>query len=104
MTGPPKRKLPCELTDPDTWFPASEASTPANDLQIEIAKAHCFVCPIQEACLEWALEMRVEFGIWGGQTATERRATLRHGFIPRRDKHSDHRDRGALVRELASQA
>lgn len=97
-------KLPCQQMDPETWFPASEALTPANVRDIAAATAACAICPIESACLEYALDAGIEFGIWGGKTATERRAILRRGYTPRRDKHSDHRDRAELVRELASQA
>lgn len=101
MTGPPQ--LPCRRMDPEIWFPVSEADTPSNNATIATAKAWCAVCPLTDACLEWALDHGVEFGIWGGQTATERRVTLRRGYM-RTKEIGDHRTRATLVRELASQA
>ncbi len=37
------------------------------------AKAICQVCPVQVDCLEFAMEIREPYGIWGGLTETERR-------------------------------
>ncbi|WP_225801762.1 WhiB family transcriptional regulator [Streptomyces sp. NK15101] len=41
------------------------------------AKAVCFGCPVQAECLAYALDRRVEHGVWGGMTERERRALLR---------------------------
>lgn len=35
------------------------------------AKGLCASCPIQPACLQWALE-HSELGVWGGLTSSER--------------------------------
>jgi len=40
------------------------------------AKAICAVCPVTEGCLDFALEIREPYGIWGGLTETERRQVL----------------------------
>jgi WhiB family redox-sensing transcriptional regulator len=40
------------------------------------AKAICQVCPVMTECLEFALEIREPYGIWGGLTETERRQVL----------------------------
>jgi WhiB family redox-sensing transcriptional regulator len=40
------------------------------------AKAICAVCAVRGACLDFALEIREPYGIWGGLTETERRQTL----------------------------
>lgn len=37
------------------------------------AKAICGVCGVKDECLEFALEIREPYGIWGGLTETERR-------------------------------
>tara|TARA_R110000744_G_scaffold42497_1_gene95907 strand:- start:543 stop:773 length:231 start_codon:yes stop_codon:yes gene_type:complete len=37
------------------------------------AQAVCDGCLIREACLEWAIVHREEFGIWGGVTERRRR-------------------------------
>lgn len=40
------------------------------------AKAICGVCPVKIDCLEFALEIKEPYGIWGGLTETERRQVL----------------------------
>jgi len=40
------------------------------------AKAICAVCVVRAECLEFALEIREPYGIWGGLTETERRQAL----------------------------
>ena len=47
------------------WFPDG-----AIDLSWE--REVCAACPVQQDCLAYALEAGVEYGIWGGYTATER--------------------------------
>ncbi|MFH1329104.1 MAG: WhiB family transcriptional regulator [Actinomycetota bacterium] len=42
------------------------------------AKAICAVCVVRGDCLEFALEIREPYGIWGGKTETERRQVLAH--------------------------
>ena len=52
--------LPCQLHDADLWFSDSPAD-------LDIAKALCAECPIQQACLAGALERAEYTGVWGGQ-------------------------------------
>jgi len=63
----------CIEQDLDTFFPISSVGTAAQQ-QIVEAKRICASCPVQAACLEWALEVGPEFGIFGGHTEDERRA------------------------------
>ncbi|HKA93408.1 MAG TPA: WhiB family transcriptional regulator [Acidimicrobiia bacterium] len=37
------------------------------------AKSICAACPVQVACLDYALSIREPHGIWGGLTEAERR-------------------------------
>ena len=37
----------------------------------------CRTCPVRTECLAYALDHRVEFGVWGGMTERQRRALLR---------------------------
>jgi WhiB family redox-sensing transcriptional regulator len=41
------------------------------------AKVVCLGCPVRTECLAEALDLRIEFGVWGGMTERERRALLR---------------------------
>ena len=45
--------------------------------QARPAKAWCAVCPVRQACLEYALASCERWGVWGGLTEHERRAVLR---------------------------
>ena len=57
----------CNEADPETFFsPQSERG----------AKAFCARCPVVDACLQHALEVRESHGVWGGLNADERRALL----------------------------
>ncbi|MFC9588731.1 WhiB family transcriptional regulator [Streptomyces sp. NPDC056944] len=54
----------------------------ADDLFVEgtaqkRAKALCTGCPVQAACLAYALDHRVEHGVWGGMTEREHRGLLK---------------------------
>ncbi|MEV7169104.1 WhiB family transcriptional regulator [Streptomyces sp. JL4002] len=71
-----RHEAACRQEDPDLFFPVG-SSGPAL-LQIEEAKSVCRRCPVQEACLRWALEgSGPEFGVCGGMSEEERRATKR---------------------------
>ncbi|MEU5523014.1 WhiB family transcriptional regulator [Streptomyces sp. NPDC093250] len=65
----------CKSEDPDLFFPIG-TSGPAL-LQTEQAKAVCRRCPVQEQCLEWAMETGQSIGVWGGTSEDERRALKR---------------------------
>ncbi|WP_051812804.1 WhiB family transcriptional regulator [Streptomyces sp. NRRL S-340] len=41
------------------------------------AKSVCYRCPVRMECLSYALDRRMEHGVWGGMTERERRALLR---------------------------
>lgn len=41
------------------------------------AKSICSTCVVRAECLEYALDMREPYGIWGGLTELERKARLR---------------------------
>ena len=52
--------LPCRANNPELWF----AESPSD---VEYAKTLCRDCPVQELCLDGALERREPWGVWGGQ-------------------------------------
>ena len=72
----------CRQEDPDLFFPIG--STGPALLQTEQAKAVCSRCPVQEQCLEWALETDQAIGVWGGTSENERRALKRRRAAARR--------------------
>ena len=65
-----RQRAACRGVDPDVFYPAS-------DEEAEEAKSICRVCPVREACLEYALANRERDGVWGGATERERRRLIR---------------------------
>ncbi|MFG2192938.1 WhiB family transcriptional regulator [Streptomyces sp. NPDC048639] len=59
----------CRVGDPDELFVEGALQNRA--------KAACVACPVRTECLSYALDHRIEFGVWGGMTERERRALLR---------------------------
>ncbi|MBP2371543.1 WhiB family transcriptional regulator [Pseudonocardia parietis] len=67
----------CRGADPELFYPASEVGPGRR--QVEQAKQVCGRCLVREQCLEIALNRGEPFGVWGGTTASERRARTRRG-------------------------
>jgi WhiB family redox-sensing transcriptional regulator len=65
-----RNKAACHGLDPHTFYPET-------DEEAEAAKQVCSVCPVQMACLEYALQRREKEGVWGGCTERERRRIIR---------------------------
>jgi len=60
----------CREADPEIFF----ASTRADE---RAALAVCRTCAVADHCLEFALETRERFGVWGGTNERERRRLLK---------------------------
>lgn len=60
----------CRWVDPELFYPVSEADAVA-------AKQVCSQCPVQQRCLDYAVDTREFEGVWGGLTGNERRAVHR---------------------------
>jgi WhiB family redox-sensing transcriptional regulator len=60
----------CRDADPEVFF----ASTRADERD---ALAVCDTCAVADQCLEFAIETRERFGVWGGTNERERRKMLR---------------------------
>ncbi|MGV9348636.1 WhiB family transcriptional regulator [Streptomyces spiralis] len=72
----------CRGQDPDLFFPIG--TTGPALAQIEQAKAVCRRCPVQDRCLEWALNTDQTIGVWGATTESERRGLKRRRATARR--------------------
>ena len=60
----------CRAFPPAVFFP--------NDGQgVHAAQRICAECPVAGTCLEYALQNRVEHGVWGGCSERERHRILR---------------------------
>lgn len=63
-------KARCRGRDPEVFFVRGAA-------QSRRAVRICDRCPVRSECLDYALELRIDFGIWGGMTERQRRRLLR---------------------------
>lgn len=72
MSGDWKMGAACLGVDPDLFFP--ERGENADNAE---AKRICRSCPVQVECLDYALENREIYGIWGGTSERERRRIRR---------------------------
>jgi WhiB family redox-sensing transcriptional regulator len=68
-----REEAACSGLDTRLFFPASED----DKAQLSVARQVCAICPVQEACLAYAIESRQTVGIWGGATTRERRRLRR---------------------------
>lgn len=50
---------------------------PSDGVGVEVAKRVCVDCPVRTQCLEYALENRIDHGVWGGTSERERRRILK---------------------------
>lgn len=62
----------CQQADPEVFFPVYQGDGSAIR-----AKAICRMCPVRRQCLDYALEHREHYGVWGGTTSGERDRLLR---------------------------
>jgi len=60
----------CRRYETDVFFPSDGAG-------VDRARAICSRCPIAGRCLDYALDNRIEHGVWGGCSERERRRILR---------------------------
>lgn len=62
----------CKLSEkhPSFFFPSDGAG-------VDKAAHFCAECEVSDLCLEYALERRIEHGVWGGASERERRRILR---------------------------
>lgn len=63
------------------FFPATDR---ADEAEVDKATSICSVCPVSDACLEYALETNQRSGIWGGTTEKERKSLRRKWLAERR--------------------
>lgn len=66
----------CREVDPELFFPVGN-NDPAR-MQAEQAKQVCRRCPVIEQCAQWAIENRMEHGVWGGLDETALGNIRRH--------------------------
>lgn len=57
-----------DVADPEMFFPSGDTIRRRNGLKL------CASCPVQEECGRYALDARIDNGIWGGMRPTDRQA------------------------------
>jgi WhiB family redox-sensing transcriptional regulator len=60
----------CRNYPPQVFFPS-------DGVGVDRARKICATCNVTEQCLEYALEQRIEHGVWGGCSERERRRILK---------------------------
>jgi WhiB family redox-sensing transcriptional regulator len=60
----------CRHQAPSVFFPS-------DGVGVEVARRICATCPVQGLCLEYALEHRIDHGVWGGTSERQRRRILK---------------------------
>lgn len=58
--------------DPEIFFHVDKLHGPRRQARESAAKKICTACPIKTECLEHALAVPEDFGVWGGLTEDER--------------------------------
>ena len=75
-----RKDAACRDTSPDLFFPVG--TTGQALVQIDQARIVCEACPVQAACLQFALATNQDSGVWGGTTEEDRRK-LRRAYVAR---------------------
>lgn len=63
----------CRDSVPSNFFPHNARHDKA---RTRTALRLCSSCPVRAACLEWAVEKKEYYGIWGGLTEMQRRLII----------------------------
>lgn len=79
-----RHQAACRDEDPELFFPVGE-SAPAL-AQAEDAKQICCTCPVIEQCKQWAIDNRMETGVWGGLDEYQLSDIRRHRSPSRRPR------------------
>lgn len=59
----------CRDGDTDWWFPHTAGSSPN---RFDDRRRVCLPCPVRDTCLDYAIEHRIDDGIWGGMDEHQR--------------------------------
>lgn len=62
-----REDIACDPSNADGFFPDA-----GGEFQARAAVRVCERCPAIEACAEWAISTRQQWGVWGGLTRNER--------------------------------
>ena len=65
----------CNDKPPSLFFPS-------DGVGVDAARKICADCPVKAPCLEYALEHRIDHGVWGGTSERQRRRILKRRRMP----------------------
>lgn len=65
----------CKDQPPSLFFPS-------DGVGVEVAKRICATCPVASQCLDYALDNRIDHGVWGGTSERQRRRLLKGRRAP----------------------
>lgn len=56
------------ITPADLWHPDRTTMVPID----RAVASYCDVCPVRDACFQYAIDNTIEYGIWGGELFSPR--------------------------------
>lgn len=72
-----QRKAACRGPQAEVFFPPPSFERKNDKRSRELqAKDICRTCPVRNPCLEYAISIKEQHGIWGGLNEAERRTLL----------------------------
>lgn len=71
-----REEAACKGMDLSNFFSETERQSALTRKKNAKTKQICNDCSVQKNCLFYAIENKIEYGIWGGLTSTERRALV----------------------------
>ena len=60
----------------------AETFFPSDGVGVAVARRICADCPVKAPCLDYALDNRIEHGVWGGTSERGRRLMARQRRSP----------------------
>lgn len=67
----------CRGTDTDLFFGAEHETALRRANREARVRAMCAGCPVRRTCLQFALDHRIQYGVWGGRDETQRTVLLK---------------------------
>lgn len=90
----------CSGTETDLFFGGEHESPRRRASREARVRAVCASCPVRLKCLQFALDHRIRYGVWGGMDEAERAAMLLR--LRRRQAAASYDDQGEPVSPLGA--
>lgn len=86
----------CTDVDLSLFFPEDDEGNSIEDFVLRDEEGnpgrYCFHCPVQQECLNYAIELRMYDGIYGGMNESARRVLINRSVKLKRDTARDARN------------